>query len=295
MNHAEYPFIGHYRTVNGFRMHYLDEGPNNGEPLLMLHGNPSWSYLYRKPVQALREHFRCIVPDHIGMGLSEKPGPGAYEHSLSRRIDDLEQLLEQLAPGPPLTLILHDWGGMIGMGYACRHPGRIKRLVLMNTAAFHLPAHIRMPWQLRLARLPWIGALLIQGCNAFCRGAIEQGVVRGPVSPEVRQAYLAPYDNWQNRLAVLRFVEDIPLHKTDPAYQTVSVIENGLPQFQDLPVLVCWGMQDFVFDDRFLEEWVRKFPAAEVHRFKDAGHYLLEDAAEETVFLIRQFLDRHYR
>ena len=105
----------------------------------------------------------------------------------------------------------------------------------------------------------------------------------------------APYDSWQNRLAVLRFVEDIPLHETDPAYGTVSAIENGLPQFQDLPVLVCWGMQDFVFDDRFLEEWVKKFPTAEVHRFEDAGHYLLEDAAEETVFLIRQFLDRHPR
>lgn len=293
MKFSEYPFAGRYLAVNGFRMHYLDEGPREGEILLMLHGNPSWSYLYRKPVLAWRDRFRCIVPDHIGMGLSEKPAAAAYPYTLARRIDDIEALIQALAPEQPLTLILHDWGGMIGMGYALRHPERIKRLVVMNTAAFHLPPDIPLPWQLRLARWPWIGPLFVQGANAFCRGAITYGVTRGPVSQEVRAAFLAPYASWRERLAVMRFVLDIPLKPGDPAYATVNAIEQGLPRFRGLPMLFCWGLRDFVFDGRFLAEWIERFPEAETLRLDDAGHYLMEDAADEVVAAIGAFLQRH--
>lgn len=293
MNLPEYPFAGQYHTVNGFRMHYLDAGPREGEILLMLHGNPSWSYLYRKPVLAWRDRYRCIVPDHIGMGLSEKPVAAAYPYTLARRIDDLDALIQTLAPDKPLTLILHDWGGMIGMGYALRHPARIKHLVVMNTAAFHLPPDIPLPWQLRLARLPGIGSLLIRGANAFCRGAIKYGVVRGPAPPEVRAAFLAPYASWRERLAVMRFVEDIPLGPGDPAFAAVSAIEQGLPRFRGLPMLFCWGMRDFIFNSRFLAEWIKRFPEAEALRLEDAGHYLLEDAADEVIATIGAFLRRH--
>lgn len=293
MNFAGYPFSGRDHTVNGFRMHYLDEGPREGEILLMLHGNPSWSYLYRNPVLAWRDRYRCIVPDHIGMGLSEKPVAAAYPYTLARRIDDLDALIQALAPDKPLTLILHDWGGMIGMGYALRHPARIKRLVMMNTAAFHLPTDIPLPWQLRLARLQGIGPLLIRGANAFCRGAIKYGVARGPAPPEVRAAFLAPYASWRERLAVMRFVEDIPLGPGDPAFAAVSAIEQGMPRFRGLPMLLCWGMRDFIFNSRFLAEWIKRFPEAEALRLEDAGHYLLEDAADEVIATIGAFLRRH--
>lgn len=293
MNLPEYPFVSQYHTVNGFRMHYLDEGPRSGEILLMLHGNPSWSYLYRKPVLAWRDRYRCIVPDHIGMGLSEKPTAAAYPYTLARRIDDLDALMEMLAPDKPLTLILHDWGGMIGMGYALRHPARIKRLVVMNTAAFHLPSNIPLPWQLHLARLPVIGPLLIRGANAFCRGAIACGVTRDPAPPEIKAAFLAPYASWRERLAVMHFVEDIPLGPDEPSYATVSAIEQGLPRFVNLPILFCWGMRDFIFDGRFLAEWVERFPEAETLRIEDAGHYLMEDAAAEVIAAISAFLQRN--
>ncbi|HLB31887.1 MAG TPA: alpha/beta fold hydrolase [Gammaproteobacteria bacterium] len=293
MNLAEYPFAGQYHTVNGFRMHYLDEGPRNGEILLMLHGNPSWSYLFRKPVLAFRARYRCIVPDHIGMGLSEKPAATVYPYTLARRIDDLDALIQTLLPDKPLTLILHDWGGMIGMGYALRYPALIERLVVMNTAAFHLPDDIPLPWQLRLARLPGIGPLLIRGANAFCRGAITYGVARGPAPPEVRATFLAPYTSWRERVAVMRFVEDIPLGPGDLSYGTVGAIEQGLSRFRDLPMLFCWGMRDFIFDGRFLAEWIKRFPEAETLRLEDAGHYLLEDAADEVIAAIDAFLQRH--
>ncbi|MFQ5660528.1 MAG: alpha/beta fold hydrolase [Gammaproteobacteria bacterium] len=288
MSFPDFPFSSRFATVNGRQMHYLDEGPSRATTVVMLHGNPTWSFYFRKVGSC-----RCIVPDHIGMGLSEKPAGNSYRHTLSRRVDDLEELLEQLAVKQGITLILHDWGGMIGMAYAIRYPDRIKRLVIMNTTAFHLEGMKPLPWQLILARIPLIGATLVQGFNAFCRGAVRRCVTREPMAAETRKAYLAPYDSWRHRLAVLRFVQDIPLHPGDPAYDTVSKVEAGLGQFRQVPMLICWGLQDFVFDEPFLAEWIERFPHAEVRRFNGAGHYVLEDAADEIVPLVKQFLDKH--
>src|SRR6516165_91136 len=143
-----YPFESHYFDSNGLRLHYLDEG--RGDPIVMLHGNPTWSFYFRNLVLALRGRHHCIVPDHIGCGLSDKPTAEQYDFSLKSRIDDLEQLLEHLNLRDNVTLVLHDWGGMIGMGYAVRHPERIRRLIVLNTAAFHKPAAKRLPWGLWL-------------------------------------------------------------------------------------------------------------------------------------------------
>jgi haloalkane dehalogenase len=187
--------------------------------------------------------------------------------------------------------VLHDWGGMIGMAYAHRHPERVARLVVLNTAAFHLPSGKRLPWSLRLCRSP-AGPLLVRGLNAFCRGA-ARFCTRRPLPPAVRAAYLAPYDSWCHRLAVLRFVEDIPLAPGHPAYALVAEVEAGLHRFTNVPMLVCWGLRDFVFDQAFLGEWRRRFPAAEVHPFPEAGHYVLEDAGEEIGPLVYDFLRRH--
>ena len=286
----DYPFDSHHLLVNGHKMHYLDEGDNEAEPLIMVHGNPSWSFFFRKPVLALRDKFRCIVPDHIGMGLSEKPAASDYGFTLKNRIDDLEALLDQLGLKDNINLILHDWGGMIGMAYACRYPDRIKRLLIMNTAAFHLPQGMSLPWQLKLTR-SLLGPLLLQGFNAFSRGAIRSCVTRKPMEPEVGNAYLSPYDNWGNRLAVLRFVQDIPLSKEDAAYDLISQVDEKLTMFKDTPLLICWGLRDFVFKEDFLDEWLKRFPKAETHRFEDAGHYLLEDASDDVIPLMQNFLD----
>jgi len=289
----DYPFRGHFATVNGLQLHYLDEGPPGGEVLLMLHGNPTWSFYYRSLVLALRGTYRCIVPDHIGMGRSESPPPAAYGYRLANRVDDLESLLDQLELPQRITLVLHDWGGMIGMAWACRHPDRIARLILFNTAAFHPPPGVTLPWQLRLARMPIIGPLLVQGGNAFCRGAAATGSARGGLPAPVRTAYLLPHCSWSRRYAVLAFVRDIPVGPAHPSYTLVSRVEEGLGRLTATPMLVCWGLRDFVFHPGFLASWRERFPAAEVTSYENAGHLLLEDAGAEVAARVGDFLARH--
>jgi cis-3-alkyl-4-acyloxetan-2-one decarboxylase len=286
-----YPFAGRYFERNGLRLHYLDEGA--GEPVVMLHGNPTWSFYYRHLVLGLRDRYRCVAPDHIGCGRSDKPPPTRYDYSLPSRVDDLEALLDDLQIHGPTTLVLHDWGGMIGMTYAARHPERVKRLVVLNTAAFHLPAGKRLPWALRLGRNSSIGGWLIRRLNLFCRTVARIGVQRQKLSPAVRAAYLAPYDSWANRIAVLRFVQGIPVAPGDADYELVGNVERSLAQFRSTPALICWGLKDLVFDADFLAQWQQHLPQAEVHRFEDAGHYVLEDAGEEIIAHVRSFLDAH--
>ena len=292
MNYPDYVFQDQWLDLGGMRLHYLDEGPKDAPPVVMLHGNPTWSFYYRRVVAALRENHRTIVPDHIGMGLSDKPDEGRYEYTLSRRVDDLEKLLDSLNLRQPITLIVHDWGGMIGLTYATRHPEKIARLVVLNTGAFSLPAGMKMPWQLTLARTPGVGALLVRGFNAFSAGAVRDCVMR-PMDAETKRAYLAPYRSWADRLAVHRFIQDIPLRAGDRAFDVIAHVEKNLRQFQRLPMLICWGMKDFVFDVHFLNRWLDFFPQAEVHHFPDAGHYVLEDAGDEIIPLIQQFLVAH--
>ena len=287
---THYPFNGKRLDINGLGYHYLDEG--TGAPVVMLHGNPSWSFYYRNLVLALRDRYRCIVPDHIGCGLSDKPGDDRYEYTLTRRVDDLELLLETLGVTENITLVVHDWGGMIGMAYAVRHPKRIVRLVILNTGAFHLPKTKPFPLGLRICRDTVLGTLLVRGFNAFSVGASYVGCKRNPMSPELRSLYQLPYNSWQNRIATLRFVQDIPLSPGNRGYDLVSAVSDGIGQFSNLPMLICWGEQDFVFDRHFLAEWQQRFQDAELHSYPDCGHYILEDAKEEVVPLISRFLDR---
>jgi haloalkane dehalogenase len=276
---------------NGLRYHYLDEG--DGEPVVMVHGNPSWSFYYRKLVDALKPEYRTIVPDHIGCGRSDKPGDDHYDYALESRVDDLEALLDHLNLTTGLTLVLHDWGGAIGMGFAARHPERVARLVILNTAAFALPKEKAFPWPLWACRDTPLSAWLVRGANAFALGTARIGCKRSPMSREVRDAYVAPYDSWRNRIAVHRFVQDIPLSSTDRSYSLLSFTQSRLSLFAETPMLMGWGMRDFVFDHHFLAEWERRFPGAEVHRFPEAGHYVLEDEADRLVPLVQAFLARH--
>lgn len=285
-----YPFTGQFLDRDGLRYHYLDEG--SGEPVVMLHGNPTWSFYYRNLVQALSGSYRTIVPDHIGCGLSDKPGDDRYDYTLKSRVDDLERLLDHLGLDTGITLVVHDWGGMIGMAYASRHPERIRRLVVLNTGAFHLPKTKRFPLALRICRDSELNTFLVRGLNLFSGVASVIGCKRKPMNARLRQAYRAPYNTWEHRIATLRFVQDIPLRPGDKAYDIVSEVEAGLHRFRKLPMLICWGELDFVFDRHFLAEWRRHFPEAEVHSFPDCGHYILEDAAEEVIPLIKDFLAR---
>jgi len=285
-----FPYAGADFDRDGLRMHYVDVG--SGQPVVMVHGNPTWGVYYRRLIAALEPTHRCIVPDHIGMGRSEKPGDDRYSYTLASRVDALEALLDRLGVVENITLVVHDWGGMIGMAYAVRHPERIARLVVMNTSIGHLPEGKRFPPALALTRTP-LGAFLVRGFNAFSAAASRVCCTRHPMSPEIRAAYRAPYDSWANRIATLRFVQDIPLKPSDPSYAIVTEVEDNAYKLAEIPKLICWGLRDFVFSYHFLEKWIDAYPDAEVQRFEDCGHYILEDATDEVVPVIQRFLARH--
>ncbi len=282
-----YPFESNYLNINGLQYHYIDEG--EGEVVVMLHGNPTWSFYYRNLVKVLRSNYRTIVPDHIGCGLSDKPSGNNYPYTLEQRVEDLESLLNHLEIKSNVTLVVHDWGGMIGMCYATRNVSAIKRIVVLNTGAFHLPDGKKFPWMLTVCQNPLLGPVLVRGFNAFCLSAIRYCAKKN-MEDRVKKAYLEPYNSWHNRIAVLRFVQDIPLAPDHQTYRVVSQTQDNLHKLTHIPMLICWGEKDFVFDMDFFTEWVRYFPQAKVHRFPDAGHYILEDACDEIIPLVSDFL-----
>ncbi len=278
-----YPFESHEIFLDGHRYHYVDEG--QGEPLLLVHGNPTWSFFWRELILALRGQYRVIAVDHIGCGLSDKPQQ--YSYRLQQHIDNLSALVQSLDLRK-VTLVAHDWGGAIGLGAALAAPERFARFVLSNTAGFRSP-HI--PWRIRLCHTPVFGTLAIRGLNAFLRAALRMALQKPErLTPAVRAGYLAPYDSWAHRIAIDRFVKDIPLSPRHPSYETLVQIERGLPMLADRPWLLLWGMHDWCFHPWYLERFLDFVPHAEVHRLKDAGHLILEDAPDESIEAVRTFL-----
>ena len=283
-----YPFTPkRFDRGDGIHMSYVDEG--TGEPLVMVHGNPSWSFLYRNLIKEFRGTHRTIAPDHIGCGLSDKPGDDRYPYTLAARIDDLEALLDHLGVTSDINLMVHDWGGAIGLGFAVRHPDRIKRLIVTNTGAFHMPADMSFPWPLYAFKHCTIGAAFNRYANAFSAIAARTCSAKG-LAPDVRAGFTAPYDSYENRIATTRFVQDIPLSPDDESYPTLTAIDEGLTRLQQHPLLILWGRRDFVFHRSFYREWRRRFPQARMHSFADDGHYLLEDVLPKIVPLMKDFL-----
>ncbi|MEZ6071474.1 MAG: alpha/beta fold hydrolase [Pirellulales bacterium] len=318
-----YPFESRYLDLDSVRYHYLDEGPSNARagrpealrtsesgtglnrkadqaadrnagaddacaPLLMVHGNPTWSFYWRRLVEHWRPRHRVVVPDHVGCGLSDKPDQ--YDYCLDRHVENLCRLIERLDLRR-ITLLAHDWGGAIGMGAATRMPDRFARFVLMNTAAFRGRP---IPWRIRVCRGPLLGQLLVRGLNGFSRAALWMATChRERFTPDVRAGYLAPYDNWAHRVAVHRFVRDIPSETDHPSRPTLERIESQLALFRDHPVLLPWGMRDWCFTPWYLERFLEFFPAARACRFDDAGHYIVEDAHERIIPEVVRFFSDH--
>ncbi len=282
----EYPFESHFLDVgDGVRMHYLDEGPDSDEAVLMLHGNPTWSFYFRNVVQALRGRVRCIVPDHIGMGLSDKPAD--YPYQLARRIGDVQKLIAHLRL-KRVHLVVHDWGGAIGMGVATRAADMTGRIVVLNTAAF---PDENIPGRISVCRWPVIGSLLVRGFNGFAGPAVSMAVTK-PLTPAVRAGFLAPYRSWASRVAVHQFVRDIPMEPEHPTLPLLQQIGVDLAWLRAKPILIGWGGKDFCFTDHFFERWKQFFPHAETAHYPDAGHYVLEDAREQLIPRIAEFLLR---
>lgn len=290
MSLIQYPFKPlRVQVRQGLHLSCIDVGPRNAPVVLMLHGNPSWSYYWRHLITALSPLYRCIVPDHMGMGYSDKPSDSEYCYTLQSRIEDLTILLKELDVHTPVTLIVHDWGGMIGFGWACANQASVARLVITNTAGFLLPHKARLPWYIHLGRAHVMGELVVRGLNAFALGAAWCGVER-PMPTEVRRAYCAPYDSWAHRIAIIRFMQDIPLHPNDLAWAIVVAVEQQLPQLANKPTLIAWGLQDAVFTETFFVQFQKIFSNAKILRYPDAGHYVLEDKSETLSQEVLDFL-----
>ena len=287
-----YPFKSNYIDLNGLKYHFLDEG--TGDPVVMIHGNPTWSFYFRDLIKELSIQYRAIAPDHIGCGLSDKPDVKQYDYRLKSRVDDLETLIDHLELKEKITLVLHDWGGIIGMAYALRHLERIDRIVIMNTSAFLPPKGKKLPLRLWLVKnIKPFATTAIQGFNLFAYGALLMASHKG-LSKDVKSGLIAPYNSWNNRIATLKFVQDIPVSEKDPSYRLAKHVDENLYKLSHIPIIICWGKHDFVFDSDYLLEWQRRFPGAEVHAFADAGHYVLEDAADRIIPLVKDFLHSRY-
>lgn len=278
---TEYPFAGKFFTTkSNHRLHYLDEG--SGHPVIMVHGNPTWSFFYRNLVKELKQNYRVIVPDHLGMGLSERPQD--YQYTLENHRDNLCQLLTELNI-TEASLIVHDWGGPIGLGAALKSKLQTKQTIIMNTAAF---VDANIPSSINFCRTPFLGEYMMRSFNAFAWPATFMAVEK-PLNRNIKKGFLLPYNNYQNRIGVARFVQDIPMQEGHRSFDTLKAIEEDLV---NLPgdKLLLWGAKDFCFTTHFYERFREFFPEAKTHLIQDAGHYLLEDAPEETLEAIKTFL-----
>jgi len=286
---GSFNFAPHYHHVNGFAMHFVDEG--RGEPIVLIHGDPTWGYLYRTFIPILSQHRRCIVPDHMGMGKSGTPRE-AYPYRLRHHVANLEALLLHLDLHQ-MTLVLHDWGGPVGLGFATRHPDRIKRLVLMNTWAFAPWPGGPLPRLLELIRSER-GERFVLEKNGYLEPALV-GTTHRPenLTKTVLDAYRAPFPTPESRLALLCWSRDIPVHETDPSYPEMKRIEEGLVRFTGTPTLLVWGMRDPVLPESVLRTWQRIYPQATAAEIEDASHFLQEDAPQRIVLCIAEFLEAH--
>lgn len=289
---ALYPFASHWLALESGRLHFVDEGPTGAvghgmcRTLLFVHGNPTWSFHWRRLILALGSQFRCVALDHLGCGPSDKP---PQRLTLDTHISNLVTLIDRLSL-TNVTLVAQDWGGAIGLGALLERPQPFERIVLFNTGAFPPPY---IPWRIRACRFPLVGQFAVQGANLFSRAALRMTLARRhALDPAVAAGYLAPYDSWSNRRAVYGFVRDIPRSSSEPTWQTLARIHNRLPSLADRPALLVWGMRDWCFRPDCLERFIAAWPHAEVHRLWDVGHWVVEDAPEESASLVHEFLQR---
>ena len=281
-----FPFPPRYYSGNGFAMHFVDIG--SGEPIVMLHGDPTWGYLYRHFISPLAQRYRCIVPDHMGMGKSDVPQDRSL-YCLEHHIANLEGLLLHLDVHD-ITLLLHDWGGPVGLGFATRYPERIKRLVLMNTWAFAPWPGGPFPRLLELIRSERGEAFVLKK-NGYLEPALTGTTYHtNHLTGTVMAAYHAPFPTPESRLAMLCWSRDIPVQETDGSYAEMKRIEQGLSQFSQIPILLIWGMRDPVLSPLVLQQWQRLYPQARTHELEDASHFLQEDAPSRIVQWLEVFL-----
>lgn len=275
-----YPFKSNYLNIDNHNMHYIDEG--EGEAIVLVHGNPTWSFHFRELIKVLRKTHRVIALDHIGCGLSDKPLN--YQYNLENRIKDLTTLIKFLDL-KKYSMLVHDWGGAIGFGHAVDHVENIDKLIILNTAAFRSKS---IPWSINLCKNKVFGPFIVKYFNAFCFPATFMTTVK-KLPKAVKKGYLAPYSSPKKRIAISEFVQDIPLDDTHPSFKTLEMIESKLTKLKQ-DKLILWGAKDFCFHDEFFVKWKSFYPEADFKYYKNAGHYVLEDESVDVINQVTKFL-----
>ncbi len=291
-----YPFASNYLELEpSVRMHYVDQAPagrrsSNHAPdtepcILAVHGNPTWSFYYRSIVEDFSKTHRVLAVDHIGCGLSDKPQE--YDYCLSKHTENLVRWIDALDLHR-IVMVVHDWGGAIGLGAALQRLDRIAGIVVLNTAAFPPPY---VPLRIAACRLPILGSFAMRYLNAFALAATRMAIDRLPrLEPGVQAGLLAPYDSPANRIGIDTFVRDIPLSRSHRTYRVLAELEQSLPKLEHLPIHLVWGMKDWCFRPECLRKFQALWPQAAVHELADVGHYVMEEAPEQVQATLNRVL-----
>ena len=273
-----FPFEARYIEAGDVRIHYVDADTANPPAILFVHGNPTWSYMWRRPIAALSEQGRrCVAFDHMGFGRSDKP-PHLGRYSLQAHIEHARRLVEQLDLSD-VTLVAHDWGGPIGLGAMLDHADRLSAAVLVNTWAWELPSFV--PPFIREFRTEGLGEILVLGGNLFVE-SIPGGMANRATDPVMMDAYRAPFPDYWSRLGMLAFQRDIPFTERDRSAALMGSIHERLEGL-DIPVTLVWGMRDPVFQPVFMDQWRELFPDARVVELEDAAHFVPEDRPDAVI------------
>jgi haloalkane dehalogenase len=290
-----WPYEPRWLSTDGLRIHYVDAGPRDAEAVVMLHGHPAWGYLYRHFIRGLSEAgLRAIAHDQAGFGRSDKPRRVA-DYSIERNLRHFNALLDELGLDT-LTLVLHDWGGPLGLAWAVDHPERVRRIVVLNTFTGSIPPDAdrsAVAW-IKLMRSRGLGDLLVRGARVPVRVfLLRMGIAhRDRIGKHERAAYLAPHAHHGTRAGLLAYPRLMPIEEDHPTRALAARIEAGLPELAGKPALICRGLQDPGLRAGILTLGETSFPHAEVHEFEDASHFLQEDAHERIVPLLIDFVRR---
>ncbi len=275
-----FPYIPHYQEINDFQMHYVDEGA--GEPIVMFHGMPTWSYLYRNFIESLSKNNRVVVPDQMGFGKSDVPQDKPYR--LEQHLDNTIKLLVGLDLHD-ITLVVQDWGGPIGIGFGVHHPERIKRMVIMNTSIGVMKEGSK-PWYQPLVEKGIYESVISNIGDLVKSGIYNKNMVNGIML----KAYNAPFPDKESLIGAFAWPKDIPVGDSHPSAAIMKKIRNNLDVLKDKQKILIWGMKDPIFPIKTISWWEKSYPGIKKFEIENASHFLQEDAPQEIIHIIQNFI-----
>lgn len=282
INRAEYPFASRFFAAPAGRMHYIDEG--SGPPVVMIHGNPTWSFLYRNLIKRLRIAYRCVAMDHLGFGLSDKP-PG-WSYLPEDHAANLTGFIEGLGLRQ-ITLVVQDWGGPIGLSYAVEHPENIARLVILNTWAWPVDRDLYYIAFSGIMGGP-IGRVLIRRFNFFAWSVLRESFGdKRKLSREAHRHYMRHLATPADRAGCHIFPGQIV-----GSSAWLGRLWGQMGALEQVPKLIVWGMKDIAFRPKELRRWQERFPAARTVELATAGHYVQEESPDELAAAVLPFLQQ---